>query len=257
MRIRAMLSIALITLRELQRRKILYALFFACLALVAGSFYLKVFGLEVQSRLLIDLSLAGIGLFGILLGISLTLSLVPAEMEQRTLYPLLAKPINRSDFLLGKFLAVGALLVMNLGVLAILLMLLLYMRNHVIAWEVLKAMLLIGMQCLLVTGVCFLLSLLVSQTVNFFLSLLLFYLGTRPPEYMTWLGDRLPVPALGAALNLVKNILPHLEYFDVKSAVVQGFQLPPPFMGLALLYGVLYLALILVVCNWVFATRDL
>ena len=113
------LTIALNTLIEMTRQKVFYFMIvFALLMIGAASFFsIFSFGEEAQYitqlKFIKDTGLGAIGVFGSIIAIVATAQLLPAELENRTIYTILAKPVHRSEFLLGKFVGVALLLVIS------------------------------------------------------------------------------------------------------------------------------------------------
>ncbi len=112
-------TIALNTLVEVTRQKVFYFMIvFALLMIAAASFFsIFTFGQEAQHTLQIkfikDTGLGAISIFGAIIAIVATAQLLPAELENRTIYTILAKPVHRSEFLLGKFTGSALLLLIS------------------------------------------------------------------------------------------------------------------------------------------------
>ncbi|MBI5396349.1 MAG: ABC transporter permease [Verrucomicrobia bacterium] len=112
-------TIALNTLVEVTRQKVFYFMIvFALLMIAAANFFsIFTFGEEAQHTLQLkfikDTGLGAIGIFGAIIAIVATAQLLPAELENHTIYTILAKPVHRSEFLLGKFAGSALLLVIS------------------------------------------------------------------------------------------------------------------------------------------------
>ena len=100
MKIRA---IAGITFKEAKRDRILYLLFFFAALGIAASRVLAILTVGDRIKIIKDVGLASIGLFGVLMAILIGTGLVYKEIDKKTIYTLLAKPLHRSEFILGKF----------------------------------------------------------------------------------------------------------------------------------------------------------
>src|SRR3954468_17596554 len=112
-------AIAFNTFREAVRDRILYNLVFFALLLVATAPLLGQISIGVQRVLLINLSLTAISIFGIVISIFVGISLVSKEIEKRTLYPVLSRPVGRGEFIFGKYLGLVGTLVVNTSAMAI------------------------------------------------------------------------------------------------------------------------------------------
>src|SRR5258708_7876522 len=106
-------AIGLNTFREAIRNKILYSMLFFAVALIAGALVLGQLSMHEEVRLTRDVGLAGIELFGVLIAIFVGVNLVYKELDKKTVFVLIPKPIHRWEFIVGKF----AGMVMTLAVL--------------------------------------------------------------------------------------------------------------------------------------------
>jgi len=117
--IRRVWTLASATVTQLVRMKILAFLVLFCLIVVAAGFAFPVMNPEQQLKLLKDVSFGALQVFAIVIAVTATALLLPRDLEDRTLYTILAKPVPRFEYLLGKLLGVllligGGLLVMDL-----------------------------------------------------------------------------------------------------------------------------------------------
>jgi len=256
MNIRRTLTIASMTIEENLRKRILYILLFLSVLLVAASSMISTFSLGAQVTVIKDLSLSGIGLFGILFTISLLLNAVPGEIEHRTIYPLLAQPITRADYLWGKFLGTMALVTINLFVLALELMIVLYPYEKFIDFAILPAVLLIAVQCCIVGAMVIFFSLLASYPLTISITLFLFIVGGLSTDYIGFLFKEVP-QILAKLVLLIKLLLPKFDFFIIKNAIVHSHKVPADFITATVLYGLLYVVAIMLLSEIVFERRDL
>ena len=99
----SLLVVARNTFRETVRDKILYNLVFFALLLIGASVLLGELTIGEQSRIVNDVGLAAINLVGVIMAIFVGIGLVSKEIERRTIYTILARPITRTQFVLGKY----------------------------------------------------------------------------------------------------------------------------------------------------------
>jgi len=115
------LSIARVTVAETLRKKVLYGiLVFAAGSVLAATFFSSYEPGE-QDVVVKDIGLTLISMFAGLVAIITAMFLIPEEVERRTIYPLLAKPVRRSEFVVGKFLGVAAPVAISMGVMLLML----------------------------------------------------------------------------------------------------------------------------------------
>jgi len=95
--------VALNTFREAVRDRVLYNLLFFALLMMAASVIAGQISIGIEQTVIVTLGLSAISLIGLLISIFIGVGLVSKEMDKRTLYAVLAKPVRRWEFLLGKF----------------------------------------------------------------------------------------------------------------------------------------------------------
>ena len=111
-------TIAANTLRDAVRNKVLYILLFFAMVLIGTSFLLATLSYVERERILQDVALASIRLFGAAIAIFVGVGLIHREVDRRTIYTILSKPVSRADFLVGKYLGLVATLWIQLVVMA-------------------------------------------------------------------------------------------------------------------------------------------
>src|SRR6266576_1514569 len=174
------LSIARNAFREAVRDRVLYNLVLFVLLLTAGAMFLGELSAGQETKIIIDLGLSAMLLFGVFIAIFVGVGLVYKEIERRTLYAILSKPIGRGQFLLGKYL--GLCLTLSVNVLIMgggVSLALIYVRR---GWDplVLKlwpAILLIYVELMIVTGVALLFSTFSSPALSALLTFFVFIIG--------------------------------------------------------------------------------
>ncbi|HYL81297.1 MAG TPA: ABC transporter permease subunit, partial [Candidatus Acidoferrum sp.] len=115
---RRALIIARMAFTETVRDKILYSILVFALSMIGSSTVLVTLSIGGEGRMVKDLGLACITVFGVLIATFIGISLVSREIERRTIFTLLSKPVRRAEFLVGKFFGLGLTLAVNIGVMA-------------------------------------------------------------------------------------------------------------------------------------------
>jgi ABC-type transport system involved in multi-copper enzyme maturation permease subunit len=113
------LAIARNAFREAVRDRVLYNLVLFVLLLIAGAIFLGELSAGQEAKIIVDLGLSAMLLFGAFIAIFVGVGLVYKEIERRTLYAILSKPIGRGQFLLGKYLGLCLTLLINVLVMGI------------------------------------------------------------------------------------------------------------------------------------------
>ena len=111
-------TIALNTFRESVRDRILYNLILFVLLLVGASIFLGEISMSQEAKIIVTMGLSVMRLFGVLIAIFIGIGLVYKEIDKRTIYSLLAKPIHRYEFILGKYFGLCLTLLVNSAVMA-------------------------------------------------------------------------------------------------------------------------------------------
>src|SRR5712671_5591832 len=116
---RRVLAIARNAFREAVRDRVLYNLVVFVLLLIAGAIFLGEISAGQEAKIIVDLGLSAILLFGVFIAIFVGVGLVYKEIERRTLYAILSKPIGRGEFLLGKYLGLCLTLLVNVAIMGL------------------------------------------------------------------------------------------------------------------------------------------
>ena len=111
-------AVAANTFRETVRERVLYNLVFFAIIMTASGLLMGQLSVRQDEKIIKDIGLAAMELFGTLIAIFIGVGLVAKEIERRSLYPLLAKPLSREEFFLGKFAGLGFTLLVNVGLMA-------------------------------------------------------------------------------------------------------------------------------------------
>lgn len=135
---RATLAIASNTLTDLTRQKVFYFILIFALVLIGSSIFLARFSFQQELQILSDISLGAMSIFSSLLAILATARLIPDDIEHRTAYTILAKPVPRFEYVAGKLLGVLALLVISIVVMSALFLALLYAREQTLLADTMR-----------------------------------------------------------------------------------------------------------------------
>ena len=128
------------TLTELTRLKVFYVLLIFALLLIGSSMFMAQFSFQQEFQILKDVSLGAMSIFTSLLAIVATARLIPQDIEDRTVYTILAKPVPRFEYLLGKIAGVLLLLAISTLVMGAAFLLVLYAREQTVLHATLRHM---------------------------------------------------------------------------------------------------------------------
>ena len=107
-------TVAANTFREAVRDRVLYNLVFFALLMMGAAILVGQISIDIEESVIVSLGLAAISIIGLFIAIFIGVGLVSKEMDKRTLYALLAKPLERWQFILGKFFGLVMTLAVNL-----------------------------------------------------------------------------------------------------------------------------------------------
>ena len=249
-------AVAANTFREAIRDKVLYNLVFFALLLMAVSVVIGKMTLGERVKIILDLSLAAMSVFGLLIAIFVGIGLVHKEIQRRTIYMLLAKPVSRRTFVIGKYLGLLAVIALNVAIMtAVLLALTAVFSETGAAWGVLVAVLLILVELMIVTGVAVLFSTFSTPTLSAMLTLGVWLIGRFSSDLVLF-ASRSENLAVRWLVTGAHYLLPNLEKFDIKNLVVYDMPIEPAFVGVSLLYGLLYLLFLIGLSVMIFERRD-
>jgi len=247
--------IALNTFHETLRDKILYNLVFFGLLLIVSSILLGSLTMGEQAKIIQDLGLASIHLFGMLIAIFVGIGLVSKEIEKRTIYSIIAKPIPRYLFPLGKYFGLAFTLFVNVAIMTAGFYLVLLASGAGLNPALLKAIGLVFVELLVITAVAVMFSTFTTPMLSATFTLAVFVIGHLTADLRV-LGARLQNALTTWVLDGLYYVLPNLEYFNVKGQAVYGLPIEPAYLVSAAAYGAAYIAIILMLSCAIFQHRD-
>ena len=248
------LSIALNTFRENLRDKLLYNLLVFALLLIGSSLLLMRLTLGEFHRLLLDVGLGSINIFGVLIAIFVGIGLVNKEIEKKTIYTIVSKPVARYQFLVGKYLGLTLTLLVNTLIMAGGLLLVLFAQAVPIESMLFKALGLIFMEFMVITAVALLCSTFTSATLSAIFTLATYVIGHLTADLKTF-GEKMD-EGMRAVVTGLYYILPNLERFNLKGNVIHHIEVSGADLLLIVAYGLTYVAFLLMAASIIFHRRD-
>jgi len=252
-------SVALNTFREAVRDRVLYNLLFFALLMIAAAILVGQISIGIEQIVIVSLGLTAISVIGILISIFIGVSLVSKEMEKRTLYALLAKPVRRWEFLLGKFGGLVLTLVVNTAAMAVgLFLALLYVKHPLERGDlaVLAAVYFILLKLALIVALALLFSCYTTPILATLFTAGLYVAGLFVQQLKNLRSDVMN-PAMAAFTRVLAYLLPNFDNYDVMGAAAHGQAIPGMLIFENTLYTVVYCAIVLSVAAVVFSRRDL
>ncbi|MCD6384183.1 ABC transporter permease subunit [Candidatus Sumerlaeota bacterium] len=254
---RAIWLIAKSTILETLRRKDIYVVLILAVVIIGTAGMFNFFGIHGLQKFLKDISLSVINILVIIIAIVITARQLPAEFEQRTIYPMLAKPIGRIHFLLGKFLGVLIMSVFTLCSFGIIFLIVLAIAGASTGWIALQAFYARFLSLCVICSLTLCLSLFLTHSANVTV-MLLFCLGASMFSRTIILVHNKVDIFTRHILELLYFILPHLDLFDMSKLVVHNWAPRPLWvLGALTLYGGFYTFIFLTIAHLRFKRRML
>lgn len=247
--------IALNTFKENLRDKILYNLVVFGMLMIGSSILLGTLTLGEQVKIIKDLGLASINIFGAFIAIFVGIGLVSKEIERRTIYTIIAKPVPRYQFLAGKYVGLSLTLFANIAIMVAGFFLTLLAVGVGFDLTLLKAIGLIFVELLVITAVAVMFSTFTTTTLSAIFSLAIYVIGNLTDDLKA-LADKLPDGPTKGLLDLLYYILPNLDFFNIKGQAVHGIPVEPSYLVAAVAYGFLYGGVIVTLACVIFQRRD-
>jgi ABC-type transport system involved in multi-copper enzyme maturation permease subunit len=260
--------VAVNVFKESVRDKVLYSLVLFAVLLMAASYLIGQLTAGQDIKIIKDLGLAAVSIFGLMIAVFIGIGLVWKEVERKSIYSLLSKPIHRYEFVLGKYFGLALTLAVNVAAMtAAYYLVLAYMATTFApevraAWPapatdpmLLVALGLILMELLLVTAVALFFSTFSSPFLSAVLTIALWVIGTFNADLRNF-DAVVQSPVAAWVARALYYVLPNFGAFDVKTQVVHGLTVPMPYVATTVVYGAVYLALLLVGAVVIFSKRD-
>ena len=265
---RAARIVAVAVFRESVRDKVFYNLVLFALLLVGASIIIGQLTAGQDVKIIKDLGLAATSAFGVFVAIFVGISLVSKEVDRRSVYPLLAKPIRRSELIAGKYAGLLLTLLVNTAVMTIALYTVLFVLSRGVpeamqrAWDapaldpaLLKAIALIYADVAVVTAVALFFSSYSSPMLSAVFTLGVYLVGQFNADLKRF-DQIVDAPAAAMLAKVAYYVLPDFSRFDVKLAVVHGVPVTNLYVLSSVLYALVYIAALLLGAMTIFARRD-
>ena len=273
------------TFRELVRQKVFYFLVLFALLVIGGSLFAVKLTFQEQFQVLKDISLGAMSIFLWLIAVLTTASLIPRDLEDRTLYTILAKPVPRFEYVLGKLTGVFGVLMAACGAMSVAFLAVLWMKTQgthaeilstyplgeerdaalrglavsAFSWNLLPGIVLILWKAMVCAAVTLFISTFASSMVfTVMISVVVYLIGHMQAvarEYWLTQGGL----GLGGRLGngFVALVFPDLQMFNVVDEIALGTPVPWELFWEVSGFAGLYVLMYLLCAQWVFSEREL
>lgn len=249
------LAVAGNTFRETLRDKILYNLVLFALVLISMSILLGTLTIGEQSRIVKDAGLAAINLVGIVIAVFVGIGLVAKEIERKTIYTILARPITRSQFLLGKYLGLAFIIMLNMGIMFSMFLATVWFSQTTVSGALFQSVQLMIVESLVIVAVAIFFSTFTSSTVSATMTLGIYIIGHLTSDLKA-IAAKSQNPVTEAIMTAIYYVCPNLEWLNIKGQASVGVAVPMAYEVSATAYGLLYIGLLLTGACLLFMRRD-
>ncbi|MHB8893813.1 MAG: ABC transporter permease [Candidatus Geothermincolia bacterium] len=251
------IAIAASVVKDAARKKVFYVVFLFGIAVLALAPLLPNFDLGARAAFLRDISLSLTSLFAVVLAVILSVGQVPGEVDKRTVYNILSKPVSRAQYLLGKYLGILVSLAMIMFVMSIEILILLAARVSVFSPVILQGVFAVFLEAAIVAAFCLMFSTFASAPINVFVTILFYFVchmktGILYPKMVGNTNGFLKVLA-----GAVYYAIPNLENFNLSQQVGYGGGASAWNMLRITGYAVFFCAIFLTIAFAAFRRRDL
>lgn len=247
-------AVAANTFRETIRERVLYNLVFFAILMTLSGLLLARLSIRQDEKIIKDLGLAAMDVFGVAIAIFIGVGLVSKEIERRSLFPLLAKPLSREELVLGKALGLAWTLFVNVAAMTVGLYTTLMLTGRSFDPSLLKAVYGIYLSLVLVLALALLFSTVTSSAVASVCTLGVVIAGRFSDVIRNMNEVTTSVPS--GVREFLYWLLPNFRSLDFKTAVVYAQPVPLDLLGVVTLYAAAYAGVVLLLALAAIRNRD-
>ena len=261
-------KIAVHVFRDSVRDKVPYNLVLFAVVMISASYLFGQLTAGQEVKIIKDLGLSATAIFGLFIAVFIGIGLVSREVQRRSIYTILSKPVRRHEVILGKYAGLSLTLAVNLAIRAVAFYAILgYMsatesEEFKRSWEapatdpaMLVAFALIFVQLMLVTAIALFFSTFSSPLLSAVMTLALYVAGHFTADLRS-IGDVIDSAVASRVASAMSYVVPDLGGFNVTAQVVHGQPVDLAYVGLTTSYGAAYIAGLLVAAMYIFSRRD-
>jgi len=243
------------TLREAIRSKLLYTLLGFSIALILLAIALSQLSYIDSDRILQNFGFASMRLFSVAIAIFVGVNLIHKEVDRRTVYTILSKPLSRSEFLLGKYFGLLATIWLQLGIMVVF-----FVGTSMVTGASLEAshaavIALLAVELALVVAIATLFSAFTTPLLASFFSVGVWVVGNLTRD-LRLMGAQSSDTGIVGITTWLHRILPDMASFDLTLESAHGLPIVASDLLIPTIYGVGYIAVLLVASMIIFERRD-
>lgn len=253
---RRVFSIASITLKEALRDRILYTIVFFCFFMISLSLILDEITVGQQTKIIKDFGLSIMSLFGAMLSIFVGINLLYKEIEKRTVYNIISKPVKRYEFIMGKYMGLTLTLFIIELSMGFVLILMDSFFEGLSSLNIAKAVFFVIIEVSLVTAIAIFFSSISTPILSGIFTFSIYVIGHFTNTLME-ISHEMKGRFLKIFIKFIYYLLPNLENFNLRTVIVYDIKMPSEYYLFILIYGLIYIAVIMFSSCIIFEKRDL
>lgn len=250
------ITLAKYTIKGYIKERILLVVLIFGFLLMAASYILSPLAVGAQQKIVVDIGLAAIPLFGVLLIVLLGAGRFYQEKEQGILKGLLVKPVTRADFVLGKWIGTVLTVALVMVLMASVYMLVMWISGAAFSKTIFWAIYLSVFEIALVAAVLSFYSSFTSPILASFFTICTAAAGHLSKDLLEF-AERFTGALPKFFANAAYYLLPNLGLFNIREEAVHGLPLPDGFIGSVTLYGMFYTMVILLLSAFIFKLKEI
>lgn len=241
---------------ETLRERVLYVTAVFAIGLALALAILGQVSAGTQDKISLDVGMAGISLFGLLIAAFVGGGLLNKEIEKRTILVMLAKPISRAEFIIGKHLGLSAVLLVLVALMTLILFIFMSLNQFAYtAGPLIVTSLYIALQLSLLTAAALLFGSFTSSLIATLLTVAVYFMG-HFSQNLVILSQKMESDAVRQLMQFLYLIFPDLSRLDFKNTAVYGMLPSVPELVANAFYGVIYTVALLAIATWIFSRRN-
>lgn len=262
--------IAVITFKEGIRNRAIYGISIIALLMLVVNFLISQIIMRDVGKVAVDIALSTVSFSGLLLVFFVGINLMAKDLDRKTIYMVLARPISRAQYMVGKFLGMVGLIVVSNVILGAFAAASLFMLNRIypnyfqrFSWPmVILALAFIVLMLILLSALSFLFA---SFTSTSFIALVLtivsYLIGNSINDVKALVEAPQavginPSPVTVKVVQVAYYLFPNLSFFDIKTQAAHGLALSPAYVCWTVIYGLVYTCLVIAIACLVFSRRE-
>ncbi|MGQ9844007.1 MAG: ABC transporter permease [Spirochaetota bacterium] len=243
------------TFKESLRQKIMLLLVIFSVLLIIVSLFLEPFALGESPKLLRDFGLAVSSLFGVLVVIIIGSTLIHKDIEKRTIYTVIVKPIRRSEIILGKFLGLFLLIALLMSAMTVIHQIVIFIYEGTFDFNILLALPFSLLEIMVILGILLMFSSFSSATLTSIMGVIFYVIGHSANDLKLF-ADTTKVNTVKYLAYVFYYILPNLENFNLRLELVHKLPLVTDQLIFSMCYGFIYTIFLIYLAILIFERRE-